>query len=643
MNFATQIIKSFQASAVERILVVDDAYDAPELPEQSEGGLLDVLQSPELREHVTAEALPERELVAAVEALRGGEYDDEAVDEAISSVYSAYVDSRAVAIDPGESFASAKGSALEALDPLVELFDRCGDASEIQKVGKGGALRAFRECRHDLVLMDYFLSPRERSARAATKGEADGDRRRSIELLKTILEMAGEETPAVILMSSEDVGECAQRYRSSLKGRVTALRFGFLNKNWIKGRGTELNASGKAADVLMDTSESFEFGRTLEAALHRWKDGAREGLNALHKELREFDLKDFAYLLRFRVYEEGEPFADYLEWFLGESLRAVVDDTVKWNTEEFTQLNERKLTEGIEGAHPVPSTRIASFFGRMRFNLRENRIRKRFALGDLFIASNNRNVRMIISPDCDMVPRGRNRGARRFLTIGGTIHGLVEDQALVSELIFYQTPKAIKWNFKDVMVHDFGDLSEVDVGETKYSYFGTMRAMPAQTIQKGVLADLSRVGLAVPPTVDVSAPVKVYIKRMVDGKPKVSEFEKLEEARAQVFMPRGGKEEQKRALFTSRFMRDLAARLEGMDEGELFPQDRGHRRNWISDPIRVRRAMLREGLKLPGEGIFKSKLLIGDGEGQGKNWLEVVVDVSDEALIQLHTMDPLVH
>ena len=142
---------------------------------------------------------------------------------------------------------------------------------------------------------------------------------------------------------------------------------------------------------------------------------------------------------------------------------------------------------------------------------------------------------------------------------------------------------------------------------------------------------------------DVSAPVRVYIKNMVDGKPKVSEFEKLEEARAQVFMPRGGKEDRKRALFTPRFVRDLAARLDGMDEGDLFPGDRGHCRNWIDNPIRVRRAMLREGLKLPGEGIFKSKLLIGSGNGKGKNWLEIVVDVSDEALIQLHGTDPLVH
>ena len=230
MNYATQIIESFKASAVKQILVVDDAYDPPNLSDESEGELLEVLESSELREHVAEEALRGEELEVAIEALTSGEFDNEAVDKAISSVYGAYVNSRVRAIDPGGVFARLKGPTLEALDPLVELFEQCGDASDIRKVGKGAALVACRESKADLILMDYFLSPPVRSARASTKGEADGDRNRSIKLLRSILEEHREESPAVILMSSENVGERAQRYRSLLKERVTALRFGFLNK-----------------------------------------------------------------------------------------------------------------------------------------------------------------------------------------------------------------------------------------------------------------------------------------------------------------------------------------------------------------------------------------------------------------------------
>ena len=633
MNYAPQIIESFNASEVERILVVDDAFDPPELQQENAGDLLEVLEGSDLRGK-----LGEVDREAAIDALGEDDLDDEAIARVVSALYAQYVDTRAQAVDPGGEFAALKGSALEALDPLVELLSKCRDRSKIQLVGKGTASQAYTELRPNLILMDFFLSPPERTTRAETRGQSDGDRERSISLLRSILEGDPEATPAVILMSSEKVGERAQAYRGRLDGRVTALRFGFLDKEWINGTGDGLTASGDAADVLMEMSGSFEFVRTLEKALRQWKDGAQEGLKKLYEELGDFDIKDFAYLLRFRLYEEGEPFADYLEWFLGESLRAIVDDNVNWNTDEYLRLNEEKLTEAIEGADPVLSERIATFFHRMRFNSRENRTRKRLAFGDLFVASNNRTVRMVITPDCDMVLRNGTRRATRALTVGGTIRGMGEDRALASELIFHGNPKAIKWNFKDLMSHEFRDIENLRVDETSYSYFASMRAMSAQTIQKTVLADLSRVGLAVPPTVYVGAPVRVYVKKNVDNQARVVELEGLEEARAQVFMPRGGEDTQKRALFTRKFVRELVARLSGMDGRELAREHDQHRRNCLNGTATLRKAMLREGLDLPGE-IFK--IAVSVGNKRGKNWLEIVVDVSDEALIRSHGTDPL--
>lgn len=634
MNYATQIVESFKASVVERILVVDDAYDPPDLSEESQGQLLEILQREDLRDHVREEWLDDEELEVATNALVHDDFDHEAVDKAISALFRAYVDERATAVDPNGAFDGLKGSVLEALEPLLELLGRC-DQLDIQRAGKSTAIEVYKQLRPAVILMDFFLSPPEQSDR-----KADADRKRSIESLKSILEADPDATPAVILMSSEDVKGRAQRYRRRLEGRVTALRFGFLNKKWIRGRGDALEASGDAADVLMDTAGGFEFGRTLEAAMRQWKEGAHEGLKQLYEDLREFEAKDFAYLLRFRLYEEGEPFADYLEWFLGESLRAIVDDQVKWNTDEFSQLNDKRLTEAIEGAHPVPSPRIAEFFHRMRFNSRENRARKRFALGDLFIASNNRNVRMLITPDCDMVVRSGHREASRLLSVGGTIRGLGDVHASAGDLILRGTPKEINWKFKDVMTHEFGDdLSVLLVDGTKYSYFASLRGMPAQTIQKRVLADLSRVGWAVPPTVDVSAPVKVYVKKFADNQAQVVELDGFEAEHAQVFLPRGGADKWLRVLFTGSFVRDLVARVEEMDENELLLADRQHRKDWIDNSTKVRSVMLQDGLELSGKWNYGMAASVGPK--RGKNWLEVVVDVSDEALLQLNTADPL--
>lgn len=638
MNYAEQIVESFRSSPVERILVVDDAYDPPEVQEEMAGDLIDVLESPDLRDHLGEEILAEQDRVAALESLEANEFDDEAVTTAMSSLYSAYVDTREAELDPGDRFADLKGSTLEALDPLVELLGRCGEAARIRKVGKLNALAEYKKLKPHMIFMDFFLSPPERAARAISKDQADADRARSISLLKRILRDNAEATPAVVLMSSETVRNRAPAYRSSLKGRVTALRFGFLDKKWIGGAGDHLNASGEAADVLIDTSGSFEFGQTLEVALLQWKKGAQAGLDKLYEELRDFDLKDFAYLLRFRLYEEGEPFADYLEWFLGESLRAIVDNEVEWNTEEFSRLNEPKLTEAIEGAHPAPSDRIARFFHRLRINSRVSRGRDRLALGDLYVAANNRNVRMVITPDCDLVPRDGRR-VIRVLTVGGMIRGLEDEQALAGELIFHKPPKAIKWKVKDLMTHKLTDISSLDVDGASYSYRGTMRPLSAQTIQKVVLADLSRVGLAVPPAVDVSAPVKVYVTKRVDNHPHEEELKDLSDLRAQVFMPRGGKETQKRALFTQKFARELVATLGEIDEGALANEHRQHRRDCIEQVAELRKAMLQKGLDLPGKGIFGIGVL--SGSQTRKHWLNIVIDVSDDALIHAQGTDPL--
>ena len=113
----------------------------------------------------------------------------------------------------------------------------------------------------------------------------------------------------------------------------------------------------------------------------RWGNGscgAEAGLTELYKELRDLDVKDFAYLLRFRLYEEGEPFADYLEVVLWEShCGQLSTNKVEWSIRRNSRgLMTRKLTEAIEGAHPVPSPRIARLFGRMRFNSWESRVRR---------------------------------------------------------------------------------------------------------------------------------------------------------------------------------------------------------------------------------------------------------------------------
>lgn len=621
-------------------MVIDDAYDPPEFDPEFGGDLLDILSAGGLRSLVSEELLDEAVREAAIEALDSSDLDNSAIPTAVAGLYQVFVDRRTASVDPGGVFAATKGSALEALEPLVELLQRCQDVSRVVKVGRDDALERSKDVKPDVIFMDFILSPSGQTTTDITDELWTRGGAQSVELLRAILAALSDSTPAVVLMSSQDVAGDTDAYFSRLDDGVMGLRFGFLEKGWVQGRAEGLTASGAAADVLMDTSGIFDFGRTLERALAAWKVGAEEALRQLCVELREFDVKDFAYLLRFRLHEEGEPFADYLEWFVGESLRAIIDDKVDWTVEEFARLNDSSLTCAIEGAHPLLSDRLAKFFHRMRFSARTSRPRGRLFLGDLFMSSDGESIRMVVSPDCDLVPRNGSHAASRILTVGGSVRRLHEGPAVAGDLIYHNDVKVIKWNLKDLMTHECEDLSSLEVGDASYTFTLSMRPMWAQAIQKAVLADLARVGLAVPPTVGIGAPVKVYLRKKVGNRADPEEIEGLKDAHGQVILPRGGKDLQMRVLFTRRFLRELLGRLEELDDDDLLCDHRGHWRDWVERTDKVREAMLRDGVKLPGKGVFNLKTSIG--EPVGKSWLEIVVDISAEARIDMQGIDPLV-
>ena len=89
-NYVTRITDSFKASTVERVLVIDDAYDPPTLAEEHHGELLAVLQRQDLRNYVADESLGDAALRSAIEALQEGDFEHEAVDAATTALFDAY-------------------------------------------------------------------------------------------------------------------------------------------------------------------------------------------------------------------------------------------------------------------------------------------------------------------------------------------------------------------------------------------------------------------------------------------------------------------------------------------------------------------------------------------------------------------------
>ena len=631
MKYVPLIVEQFQACAAERILLVDDAYDAPDFADELAGELFEFLESADFRTKVTTDVVDDPTKDEAIASLSAGELDHESVQDAFAAMYSTWLVDRDEKFDPRGRFAETKSSALEKLDGLTELLRRCEGLS-IAFAGARNAEKVFDLTRPHVLFMDYYLSPSDRAAGPENADEKQDDEQRSIQLVKRLLVRAGDDRPSVVLMSSEDLEEQAGRYRTELAGDVLALRFAFLHKTEIAGRGKKLAVDDRAADVLLDTAQAFEFGRELENSLRIWRRGAEKALETLERELKDLDVKDFAYLLRFRLKAEGESFANYLEWFLGESLRGAVDEEVEWDDRSFERVDDPTVYQAIEGGHPEPTDRIARMFHRIRFSMPNKRSKRHFSLGDVFVEPDGNKVRMVLSPDCDLIPRDNGRtGAERLLTLGGELKGMDKDAAFAADLVMHgEVAKVIDWSMKDIAAHPIGEDLAIEVDDVAYERFGTLRPLHAQDIQKLALADLGRVGVAVAPT--VYSLVKVSVKvRKKDSRLHSVAGDELAEHPATVIFARGGAEGEHRVMFDRSYVRTLQVALRALDKDSMHDRAaRGFLKKFVNDTATVTKKMQQDGLVINGEGIFGATV-VKNKPDKGGPWLQFIVHIDEVA------------
>ena len=110
--------------------------------------------------------------------------------------------------------------------------------------------------------------------------------------------------------------------------------------------------------------------------------------------------------MRFRLREENQPLSEYMEWLFGETLKGLIDEKVDWNHDSFSKLDgTEKIEDKIEGAFEGPSVNIAKLFHRVRVNRHRASVGRRYQLGDLYAQPKGRDVRAVITPDCDLVVR----------------------------------------------------------------------------------------------------------------------------------------------------------------------------------------------------------------------------------------------
>ncbi|NRQ17694.1 hypothetical protein [Ensifer sesbaniae] len=645
MGHEKRIVEAFSENQIQRVLLIDDVYDMPEFDEIS-GELLEFMGSIDGQEACKDAGVNDADLADTTDAIDRNDVGSEAVASTMRALYAKFVETRDPRFDPGKRFETRKGLTLALLDPLIALLRKCGENVAIELSGLEDGEERFVQFKPQIVFLDYYLSP-DATGEALKPAVKTKARKASIQLLNRLLKTKPEEDPAVVLMSSEEVKDKAQSFRQdveSLGENVIALRFRFLRKGWVGFNGNDLTINNEAADTLLDTSQGYVFGQVVHRALKEWRSGAESALREVLKQIGSLEPKDFAYLFRFRLATEGEKMGEYLEWLFGENLRGVVAETVNWSSESFTRIDDSKLSKGIEGAFDGPSVPIARLFHRVRVDERPQVDGARRRLGDMFIKPSEKKVMVVITPDCDLVPRGTGPKVKRLLTMDGELRPFDQENASADQFIFYKKkPYSLKWNPK--ALHTFPVSGSGSLGVLKgVEYLGTLRPLYAQEVQRLALTDLARLGLSVAPTMGVDAEITVHL-RVKNGNGTATQILDMPGSSIATVLPeRGDLQKGHRVLLRRSFIHTLVEKLREVDPATLTPEDAAK----LSDFLREKNedqminGFLIKGAATKEKGPLSTTIKIASKPDRDKDaaWLQFTLKLSEEAMEELLSVDP---
>ena len=638
MRHEERIIEAFKTNEIERILLIDDAYDSPEI-DSDFSALTDFLESTAGHDACNKAGIDEDTIEAAIEALQNDEADSDELKTVIDGLYTSfYQKDEDQKFDPGGRFKELKEPALAALRPLCKLLENCG---EVRTVGLEDGIKSYNEFHPHIIFLDYYLGLDVTTTGNADENSKDTARRASLDLLSQIVHTATaseEDIPAIVLLSSQKIDD-VDEYRHEAKGRILALRFGFLKKDIVQQEGQIKHA---AADVLLDVSQGYLFGKILQGALIQWRAGAKLALEDFIKEISNLHPKDFAYLLRFRLREEGQPLNAYLEWLFGESLKGLIEGRVNWN-DSFLRLDHApEIEEKIEGAFEGPSKTIAELFHRIRVNsYRTTSTRHGYRLGDLYMQHGEHSIRAVITPDCDLVSRKGKIKAKSILTMGGTLCTFDQENSAVDDFfIFDNKAYSVRWNPKDLKT--FPKDGEESLNENgKFNFLGTLRPLYAQEMQRRALTDLSRIGLLVAPALGLNATVTVWVRKARIG---YEEITINASPRATIVPAREGQKDGHRVLLTRQFVNELIDRLNEVRQEGMREDDKKLLQEALKeDGGKLYKTFLRIGGLTNAKSIFGIGFVIRDKPDRRPTapWLQIVLKISAEEMEELRTIDPL--
>ncbi|WP_315730216.1 hypothetical protein [Bradyrhizobium sp. SZCCHNRI2010] len=571
MMHQENLILAIKQSKISKIAVIDDAFDIPEVDNKNAGDLLECLGSEDFQAITIEAQISEAELGEAIAALETTQYGDQGLSRVLEKLYRKFGDSLDERFNPAGMFGDRLPN-LTHLAPVMRLLETCNPKPNI--VRYGSTLDDLDEAKDvQLIFVDFYLDPSV-SAESAPK-DKNAAKKKSLVNVTKLVKSLGEKAPSVILMSSApDVRKQAEKFREEIltegdgkqKGLVFASRFGFLEKTRLKLLdGGLVGIEDDAADDLLDVFQSYKFGRSMHTALEAWLGSAEKAATSMRHEIEHLHLKDFAYLVRFRLLEEGQSLIEYLEWFFGECLLDAVGkevDEVSAAQETVKFLN-KEGAEQIEGAYEGATKTVADLYHRVRIEGPRKARNGGFRLGDLY-TEGKRTILATMTPDCDLIVRKNGkRGAERLLMLTGELKDFDAPETPVADFIMIDgKPRNIKWDMKKILTKEFEGFPE----KQGLKYVGTLRPLYAQELQRKVLHDLGRVGVSTAPAIGVNAAISIHVQSKAGPRIKIDLV-----ADCTIMTSRGGNAKAT-VLFRRGFVPALMNALIALDPDELDPK-----------------------------------------------------------------------
>lgn len=650
MKHESRIVAAIEQGEIKKVVIIDDAFDPPALGNDDAGPMLDFLENEGNKPTFKRAKLEEAEVQGAIAAIQATEYTDEHLNAVVTKLYGKFVEKFEQRFDPSGRFAALKGDNLRRVRPLLKLLGKCRGTA-VTRIGSDGGEADFAALKPDAIFIDYYLDPTLSADAAPDADREQRARADSIGMLRRVLGGKPGSVPSVILMSSHSVRKEAASFRQEIaegRKKLFASRFKYISKDDLEEEEDgSITVESAAADALLDIAQSHRYAGSIEEALQQWRNGVDAAVEEIWSTITDLELRDYAYLSRFRLAEEEQPFSSYLDWFLGEVLVDSVGRSVKWDHSSFKSLDagatKNNAGGAIEGAFDGPTDRIAELYFRARVDARPGRQGTDMRTGDLYVHKDRpEEILAVVTPDCDLMLRDGKRKAKRMMVVAGVIQKINAPDSSIADYIQLGRKKAanIVWDPKDIRTLEYDAI-----GADTHSLVGTLRPLYAQELQRKVLSDLGRVGLAVAPALAMTAKASIVFAG-ANGPIKVTLANRGKASC--VVIPKRGGSDKARIIYQRGFASDLLDKIFTQPVGSLVADANAHLgslRN-AKTQQQLLDKLCRDG-QSDGEEAFGIKTSLKGEDTKGKiPWCQILVEYnvpdeqSDDPPPVLEAVDP---